>query len=248
MSRSNPTDQSSHPCSRWYEWSGEAGGIRYYDKATKKNIEVSGDFTFIVLDQLAVVKGWHDASDSGITSNEVRDTTTDIMVVKAFKGGILCSGIYQSIKDRVNAVGGHYTANIYIAYRDGAILKIGSLQLKGAALNSWVEFKNANRAELFSKAVRIGGYNEGKKGNIVFRTPKFFLVDVTKDTNEKALALDVELQKYLDRYLSKPKQEQAETNAATVPDPSENDAHANGADPVSEKPLPKIDDYPDVPF
>jgi hypothetical protein len=214
MSRSNPTDQGSHPCSRWYEWDGSNGEVRYYDKQTKTNIPVKGEFVFILLDQLSVIKGWHDASDSGITSNEVRDTTTDPFVVKSFEGGFLASGIYQSIRDRVVSLGGYFTTNCYIAYKEGAILSIGSLQLKGAALNAWVEFKKKHRSELYTKAIRINGYEEGKKGKITFRVPKFFIGDISPETNEKALALDAELQHYLNRYLSKPKQEQAESTPA----------------------------------
>lgn len=214
MSRSNPTDQSSHPCSRWHEWDGSNGHVRYYDKQTKINIPIKGDFVFILLDQLSVIKGWHDASDSGITSNEVRDTTTDPFVVKAFEGGVLASGIYQAIKDKVVAIGGYFTTNCYIAYKNGAILSIGSLQLKGAALNAWVEFKKKHRSELYTKAVKISGYEEGKKGKITFRVPKFFIGEISPETNEKALALDSELQKYLDRYLSRPRHEQAEAVSA----------------------------------
>jgi hypothetical protein len=216
MSRSNPTDQGTHPCSRWHEWDGSVGVVRYYDKQTNKDIPISGDFVFILLDQLSVIKGWHDASNSGITSNEVRDTTTDPFVVRAFSSGVLASGIYQAIREKIISVGGHFTTNCYIAYKDGAVLSIGSLQLKGAALNAWVEFKKKHRAELYTKAIKISGYEEGKKGKITFRMPKFSVVDISPDTNEKALALDTTLQLYLDRYLSKPKQEQAEA----VPAPS----------------------------
>lgn len=233
MSRSNPTDQGSHPCSRWHEWDGSLGQVRYYDKQTKTNIPIKGDFTFILLDQLSVIKGWHDASDSGITSNEVRDTTTDPFVVKAFEGGVLASGIYQNIRDRVVALGAHFTTNCYIAYKDGAILSIGSLQLKGAALNAWVEFKKKHRSELYTKAVRISGFEEGKKGKITFRVPKFFISDISPETNEKALALDAELQHYLNKYLARPKQEQAE---ATPP------AQAPASKPVEdERPAEVVD-------
>lgn len=221
MSRSNPTDQGSHPCSRWHEWDGSEGQVRYYDKQTKTNIPIKDDFVFILLDQLSVIKGWHDVSDSGISSNEVRDTTTDPFVVKAFEGGVLASGLYKDIRDRIVSLGGHFTTNCYIAYKDGAILSIGSLQLKGAALNAWVEFKKKHRSELYSKAVKISGYDEGKKGKITFRMPKFVVTEISPETNEKALALDAELQKYLDRYLSKPKQEQAE--AAQQPRPKQTD-------------------------
>jgi hypothetical protein len=93
MPRVNPNTQDSHPCTRWHEWDGAEGSVRYYDKNKKENVAVGSDFTFILLDQLAVIKGWHDPSESGITSNEVRSTNSESFVVKAFGGGTLCSGL-----------------------------------------------------------------------------------------------------------------------------------------------------------
>ena len=84
MSRSNPSVNAPNPAARWYEWNGETGTVRYYDKEAKKNIDVPLPFTFLLLDELACVKGWHDPSQSGIYSNEVRDTTKDKLLVKAF--------------------------------------------------------------------------------------------------------------------------------------------------------------------
>jgi hypothetical protein len=125
MSRSNPTDGARNPASRWFEFaSGVDGGfVRYYDKEAEKQVALGdantgGTFTLILLDELATVKGWHDASESGIFANEVRDTRQDILVVKSFKGGELASGLYADIKDRIVAVGGHFVSSCYIAYKD----------------------------------------------------------------------------------------------------------------------------------
>jgi hypothetical protein len=133
MSRSNPTDGIRNPATRWFEFaSGVDGGfVRYYDKDAEKQVplgdaENGGTFTFILLDELATVKGWHDASESGIFANEIRDTRQDTLVVKSFKGGELASGLYASIKDRIVAVGGHYVASCYIAYKDGGGLRLGT--------------------------------------------------------------------------------------------------------------------------
>ena len=103
MSRSNPIEQTKNPCTRWHEWAGgdNGGMFGYYDKEKKAMVEVAGKFTFIVLDELSCVKGWHDASDSGISSNEVRDTKSEPLVVKAFKGGVLAEGLYAQIRDRI---------------------------------------------------------------------------------------------------------------------------------------------------
>lgn len=213
MSRSNPNENASqNPATRWFEWNGEQGIVRYYDKEAKKNVEVGADFTFILLDQLGSVRGWHDASDSGIYSNEVKDTRQEVLVVKAFKGGPLAEGIYKDIKDRVNSVGGQFVANCYIAFKSGGALAIGSLRLKGAALGAWMEFTKLNRADLYKKAVRIHGFTEGKKGRIVFRVPVLKLAEITDATNDAATALDRELQTFFDSYFKRTRVEQVETH------------------------------------
>ena len=217
MSRSNPQENSTpNPATRWFEWNGEHGVVRYYDKEVKKNIDVGSDFTFVLLDQLGSVRGWHDASQSGIYSNEVKDTRQDVLVVKAFKGGPLAEGFYKDIKDRVNAVGGQFNANCYIAFRNGdGALTIGSLRFKGAALGAWMEFCKAHRSDLYKKAIRIHGFTEGKKGRIVFRVPVLTLVELSPASNEAATALDVTLQEFLAGYLKRTKRDQAETTAPT---------------------------------
>lgn len=204
MSRSNPTQDNPNPATIWFEWNGELGEVRYYDKEFKKEIVVPQPFVFILLDELATVKGWHDPSESGIYSNEVKDTTKETFVVKAFKGGKIAEGFYAAIKDKIKAEGGHYTTNCYIGYRDGGEdLLLGSIQFKGAALMEWMEFKKQNRSELYKGAVRIKGFTEGKKGKIEFRKPKFSLVNITEETEAQAIDLDKTLQDYLKGYFAK---------------------------------------------
>ncbi|HEX3125014.1 MAG TPA: hypothetical protein VHQ21_17085 [Rhodanobacteraceae bacterium] len=213
MSRSNPNTGSSNPSTRWYDWKGDKGVVHYYDKTTQQNVEVPLPFTFILLDEMATVKGWHDASDSGIYANEVRDTRQETLVVKAFKGGELASGIYASIRDRVGSMGGHFVANLYIAYRADKGLAIGSLQFKGAALKSWMEFKKASKKGIYEKAITITGCTEGKKGKVVFQMPDFTLSPISDASNAAATALDAELQDYLKAYLSRTKDQAAQVSA-----------------------------------
>ncbi len=210
MSRSNPTETSQHPCTRWLEWDGANGTLRYYDKEKKENVDVGSKFTFILLDQLSTIRGWHDPSESGIHSNEVKDTRRDPFMVKAFKSnGILAEGIYGAIKDRVAAVGGHFNVNLYVAFKNQeGKMQIGSIMFKGSALREWSEFRNKHRSDLYKKAVDIAGFTEGKKGMVVYRTPKFALREIAPDTNEVATTLDIELQKYLASYLNRPVVEQ----------------------------------------
>ncbi len=211
MSRSNPSENSNpNPATRRFEWNGEKGTVRYYDKVAKQNVEVGSDFAFILLDQLGSVGGWHDVSDSGIYSNEVKDTRQEAMVVKAFKGGTLAEGIYQSIKDRIGSIGGQFVAKLYIAFKHEGALAIGTLAFKGATLGAWMEFTKANRADLYKKAIRIHGFTEGKKGRITFRVPVLTLKDIDPTTDAQAVALDRELQTFFDGYFKRTKRDQVE--------------------------------------
>jgi hypothetical protein len=230
MSRSNPTDAARNPATRWFEFaSGADGGfVRYYDKENEKQVPLGdsqngGKFVFILLDELATVKGWHDSSDSGIFANEVRDTRQDTLVVRSFKGGDLASGLYASIKDRIVAVGGHFVASCYIAYKDGDSLKIGNIRFKGAALSAWMEFKKACPTKkdaagksvkaYYVDAVKIEGFEQQKKGGTTFRVPVFGLVPISAESNAQAIALDGELQAYLADYLKRPRVEAATASA-----------------------------------
>lgn len=241
MSRSNPTDSARNPSTRWFEFaSGADGGfVRYYDKEAEKNVllgdaEKGGTFVFILLDELATVKGWHDPSESSIFANEVRDTRQDTLVVKSFKGGELASGLYASIKDRIVAVGGHFVSSCYIAYKDGSDLCLGNIRFKGAALSAWMDFKKEcptkkdatgkNVKGFYVDAVKIEGFEQQRKGGTTFRVPKFALAPLSGDTNKQALALDAELQAFLSDYLKRPRSEAATATAKTE-EPAEQKDH-----------------------
>jgi hypothetical protein len=225
MSRSNPTDGARNPSTRWFSWNGggDQGFVNWYDKDAKQDVKVEGAFTFLLLDELSTMKGWHDPSESGIYANEVRDLRQEALVVKSFKGGELASGLYAGIKDKVIAQGGHYHGSIYLAYKDGDSLKIGNLGLKGAALSAWMDFKKnapirkdaAGKAvrAFYVDAIRITGYEDAKKGGTAYRIPKFALATTSAETNQQAVALDAELQAFFAEYFKRPKAEAAKPQA-----------------------------------
>jgi hypothetical protein len=169
------------------------------------------------------VGGWHDASGSGIYSNEVKDSTQEVLIVKAFKGGTLAEGLYREIRDHVTskAIGGQYVAKLYIAFKDNGSLAIGTLALKGAALGAWMDFEKEHRKVLYSKAIRIQGFTEGKKGRITFRVPKLSLKDIDPTSDAQAVALDDTLQAFFDGYFKRTKREQAEDHTDEVPPPDD---------------------------
>lgn len=221
MSRSNPISDAVNPATRWFEWAGaeDKGFVRWYDKDAKTEVKVEFPFTFLLLDELSTIKGWHEPSESGIYANEVRDTRQEVLVVRSFKGDELANGVYKDIKDRIVATGGQYAASLYIAYKDGDTLKIGNLTLKGAAAGMWMQFKretppakDVNGKTIkgyFGGAIKITGFNDAKKGRNNYRIPVFKLIEVNPETNKQAIALDAELQTFLAEYLKRPKAEAA---------------------------------------
>lgn len=253
MSLSNPNaNGQANPSTRWFEWNGGQGVVNYYDSANKKTVSVPLPFTFILLDELATVRGWHDPSSSGIYANEVRDTRQDVLTVKAFKGGTLAEGLYRDIKDRVAASGGSFTTNCYLAFKEGGNLQMGTLRLKGAALGAWMEFRKQNRRTAYGKSIRIDGFTEGKKGSVTYRMPTFALGDISPETLALATELDKTLQEYLDGYLARAKQVLTEvlpqTPNPTAPEPWDGGPpiEAYAADALNQHGVDITDD--DVPF
>ena len=219
MSRSNQNNNSgnANPCKYFIDW--KNGSFVYYDKEAGENVDLGYNITFLVLDQLSTIKGWHDASNSGIWSNEVRDTRTETMNVKAFKGGDLVSGLYSDIKHKVKGLGGRYVRSMYVAMKvDGDTLELANLQLKGAAQAEWSTFYNDNRNEIYDAAVEVTGSDARKKGATKFNVPIFALKKVSEETNETAKSLDTVLQNYLSGYLLGQHLETKEQVSDTEPD------------------------------
>jgi hypothetical protein len=233
------------------------------DPVLGENVPIKDGFTFLLLDELATIGGFHDASQSSIYSNEVRDTRREPFVVKCFgakgtkQSTVLAEGFYAAIKDRIKASGGKFCTNLYIAFRNGKNepLQIGGFKVKGAALSVWMDFRQKQQSVtverdgkqvsvLYVKAIKVmPGYDEHKKGKTVYRQPKGFVVmDTTPQTDAEALELDKRLQAYLTAYLAKNTAKQVDDHAQ--PDPQ---AGSEVQPDAPEAPAePAVDD--DVPF
>jgi len=118
---------------------------------------------------MATIKGWHDASGSGIYSNEVKSTKTEPLSVRAFKGGEIANGLYQDIKSKVNSAGGDYHVSLY-AELNGEIV---NFSFKGAALMTWSDFAKENRKSFLGNYVNVVGALDAKKGSVKYSTPVF---------------------------------------------------------------------------
>lgn len=226
MSRSKPSTQGTSPCTRYFKIGSGDGNVTYYDKQQEKTVTVGPRFQFLLLDELASVGGWHEPSQSGIYSNEVRDTRNEVLRVRTFAGQSLASGKYQDIREKIAVAGGKYVASCYIAYKDDAgKLALGNIQFKGSSLSHWMDFKKECRTvevdgkrvkAYFADAIRIDGFKKAKKGSTNYFTPIFATVPVPEEVNEMANALDAQLQEYLGEYLARPVAAQADDTEETT--------------------------------
>lgn len=212
MSRSNNTN-TANPATRFFEWSGSTGQIKYYDKEKGENVFIELPFTFLVLDQLSTITGYSDETQSGIWSNEVKNLKLEPLTVRT-KQGILGAGMYESVK---NLKGVRFTKSIYIAYyNDDKELVIGNFKATGASLSAWIEFSRGKN--VFDGAVTITKAVQAKKGATKYFIPDFQTKsDVSEETNAKANELDKQLQKYLNDYLDSAPAEQEFNSYTPVP-------------------------------
>ena len=200
MSRSNPTT-SQNPASIFYEWDGDKGHVKYYDKEKGENVVVKLPFQFLLLDQVSRIGGYSESQQAGFYSNEVKNINEEVLTVKTHGGGVVAQGLYRDIKDSIKSKGAKFVASLYIAVKQGDLV-IQNFQMKGAALSGWMDFCKQAKGDIWQKAIIIDGMAEGKKGNVTYQTPTFKLNDVSDETNEKATELDKELQRYLNEKIT----------------------------------------------
>ena len=190
-----------NPSTKFLDWKSNDKQFAYYDKENSTTILVQLPLRFVFLDELHTVKGWNDASSSGVYANEVKFISKEPMTVKAFKGGEIAKGLYSEIKDKAKNAGGHYVKSIYIMTSAG---ELANIQLKGSAVQGWGEFVNANKKALANQWIIVDKAIEGKKGAVKYTTPNFILGDTLSpnESNDADSNFDT-LEAYLKTYLNK---------------------------------------------
>lgn len=177
----------------------KSGALSYYNKEEGENVTVPTPFEFIVLDQLATIKGWSDTDESGFWSNEVKSVGRDTLNVRT-SSGLKGSGIWKDIKTEPALAGSKYHASIYVAAKGRDGLEISNLALTGAALNSWIEF--TKKADLRKVKVILSDWADAKKGSVSYKTPVFTAVPMPDEEREEAVVLAKELKAYHDEYFN----------------------------------------------
>jgi hypothetical protein len=212
MSLSNQTSTTS-PAKHFLRV--KSGSVNYYDKDAGENVNVPVPLSFVVLDQLATVKGWSDADQSGYWSNEVRSAGQDAITVRTSKGE-KASGIWKEIKNNPFVAGAKFNASVYIATMGHDGLEIQNIAFSGASLNAWIEFVNANKGVTRGKnKVVLSGFSDAKKGAVKYQVPVFEVADITAEELEEATKLDKELQSYLDAYFANRRSDELAQTAAS---------------------------------
>lgn len=147
------------------------------------------------------MKGWNDASQSGIWSNEVYYIGSEPMTVRAFKAGEIATGLYKDIKQDITNAGGKYHRSVYVMLEDGTI---ANLSFKGAVVREWSDFFGDNQSLLDNQWIEVNTAKEQKKGSIKYSTPEFTLgKNLTAKESSMADETALELKVYLDEYFRK---------------------------------------------
>lgn len=199
----------SNPATKFLSWKSNDKNFSYYDKESQTNVAVELPFKFLVLDELASVKGWSDKLTGSIISNEVKFISKETLKVKCYHKNVkgeststeIASGIYKDIKEIVNTAGAKYHKSIYIMLEDGSLANI---QLKGAAVQAWGNFTQKTKSRLPDEWVVVEKAIDGKKGAVKFTTPEFkFLKSLSEGEAEMADEAFNILESYLKTYLAK---------------------------------------------
>ena len=201
ISHTNEAPKSANPTSKHLEWKSNDKSFSYYDKSAGENVKVELPLKFLFLQNYHTVKGWNDASESGIYSNEVFYIGSEPMTVRSFKGGVIAEGLYKDIKPTITAAGGKYNRSIYVMLEDGTVANIS---LKGSGVRQWSDFMEANKNTIDNQWIEVLTSNDEKKGSIKYSTPEFTVgANLTKQDSAKADDVAAELKTYLDGYFNK---------------------------------------------
>jgi hypothetical protein len=199
--RSAFSTPQSNPATKFIDWKSNDKCFEYYDKEAQQKVQIPLPFKFLTLDEMHTIKGWNDATSSGIFSNEVKYISKEPLTVKPFKGNEIAKGLYKDIKEKVQSAGGHYVKSVYIMLEDGSL---ANLQLKGSAVQEWGAFTQKTRNRLPDEWVTVSKVKEGKKGAVKYTMPLFEFERSLNDTEvaQADEAFEI-LEAYMKAYLVK---------------------------------------------
>jgi len=192
------SSKSSNPTAKYLSWKSNDKQFSYYDKASGENVAVQLPFKFVFLQHYHTIKGWNDATEAGIYSNEVFFIGKEPLTVQTFKGKKIASGLYSQIKQDVIAGGGKYHRSVYVMLEDGSIANIS---LKGSSVKEWSDFMEDSKNLIDNQWVEVASAKDQKKGSIKYSVPEFTLgATLNKKASDNADLAATNLKQYMDEY------------------------------------------------
>jgi len=194
-----------NPCRKFFTWSSNDKCFTYYDRDAKENIKVELPIRFINLKQLSTIKGWDNASTSGIFSNEVENLFSDELNVRSFKGGDIVKGIYSNIRLEIIEKGGHYEKSIYCIDGTGELINIA---FKGSGVSAWSDFLTEKGTDrLLNEWVIVEKAISMKNGAISYSIPSFdFLKELSAEERDESDTKYRLLMDYFNKYRAVPEE------------------------------------------
>jgi len=197
----NETTGSTNPATKFLEWKSNDKCFAYYDREAKEQVKVQLPIKVQFLEHFHNVKGWNDASSSGIYSNEVKFISKEPLKVKAFKGGDIAEGLYSEIRGKIRDAGGKYYRSVYAVSDTGEII---NLQFKGAVVSAYSDFMNENEGKCESSFIEINSFDKKKKGATEYTVPTFEIgAAFTAKQNELANDKYKDIASYFENYKAK---------------------------------------------
>ena len=237
MSISNPSVKN--PATKFIEWNGQTGGLRWYNKETEKNEPLELPLRFIVLDQLNTVVGFNESEKSGIYANEVHDLSNEVLSVKFFRGGTLAKGTWENISDKVKANGGKFCKTVYALMKVGDDFDLVAFKFTKSSFGAWLDF--SKKVDLTKKVVQVeDSFVKGKKGSVEYKTPVFTALELSDSHLQMAIEADKELQEYFKVYKNQQREKINEETVTTEFKPQTYERATRGGDdvpPVKEEDL-----------
>lgn len=170
----------------YLKWKGaaDAGKFVYWDGEAEVEYKLE---EFIVLRKGYAIKGWSEKHGSNMYSNQI-DNFNEELNVRAGENDIV-SGVYSDIKGDVLEAGWKIHLVLTCLTVWGDLIQI---PLKGAAFASYLDFDKENNTN--EVKVKFDGFEDGKKGAVKYRTPKFATgADITDAEADDAIQISATL-------------------------------------------------------
>lgn len=181
-------------------------------------------FRFVILENTSKICGGRDEGSNWLPyrSNWVldKDLKKNAVFTVRSKHGVEITGSYDEVR---KLTGTKFMTSLFIAYMDEGEMKIGSLEIAGSSLSSWIDLCKGVR-NIYEGGFAITGSTKKKKGSNEYLAPIFERASVPVSIDEKACALHANvLMPYITAYLTQSavdvvQAEAIQHDAATIDD------------------------------